>query len=145
MINLINQFEQLVIGCFLGIYLSISYIYFNNLLTSKFHKLWKNIIEFIFIIVEVFFLIAFLEEYTHGIIGFYSLIAFIICFVSTTLLTRLKTNFNNLNVLIIFRYFTKYLNIILKVLFTSKTATFLSYRFTILCKYFKNSLLRIKE
>ncbi len=121
MITLKAQVFQLVMGLFLGCYLSIIYHYFNQFFSSKKNLIKKNIYDFLFIIFNLFLLISFLENNTHGVIRFYPLALFALSFLIVQFYIKDKLNKNFIKVYVLSQSIVKYLKFLITKLFISKT------------------------
>ncbi len=128
MISLQDQISQLLIGIFLGFYISITYNYFNHFFSSKSKLIRKNIYDFLFIIFDLLLLISFLERNTHGVIRFYSLLLFVLSFIIIQIYLKDKLNKDFVRVYILVQITVKYIKKNLKRIFISKTSVMLLNR-----------------
>lgn len=145
MISVQQQIYQLLIGIFLGAYLSIAYHYFNNFYSCKKSLLKKNIYDFIFIIFNLLLLISFLEENSHGIIRFYPVLLFVITFCLLQIFIVDKFNKDFIKIYLLYTLIKKYFKKLLKHLIVSKTILMVIEKIIMLAHWFKKSTSRFKN
>ncbi len=145
MISLQEQIFQLIMGLFLGSYLSIVYHYFNQFFSSKKKHIKKNLYDFMFIILNLLLVISFLERNAHGIIRFYPLALLILSFLLIQFFIKDSLNKSFTKVYLLSLFTVKYLKLVLNTLFISKTSVILLNRVLRLINSFSKYVLFTKN